>query len=310
VMETPICQVAFSVGDLVRSHAWYEQLGLESTGGMGPLSGEHPAKMLDLPELEVKIDWLRGQDSMSQIELIHFIRPTPLPLPPDWTLAYAGYGMVSFLVADFEATWSRLRANHQPLAVTGANGTRSMWIKDPDGVTIEILEKDPLGLRDTTREDRNLASIRAITITVADLDKAKRFWTQAVGLSECPRAYPFNVFPRDVDGGVRDWEQVHLKGDSLIVRLLKPHSASVIPRASGRRLSDAGVLNIAVIVDTKQGFESICGRCTRMGYRFSTEEPMLMGDEAGTRYGHDDQGTSIEIGFVRPGHEVKYGWKR
>jgi catechol 2,3-dioxygenase-like lactoylglutathione lyase family enzyme len=309
-VETPICQVAFSVGDLARSHAWYEQLGLESTGGMGPLSGAHPAKMLDLPELEVKIDWLRGQDSMSQIELIHFARPTPLPLPPDWTLMYAGYGMVSFVPSDFEGTLSRLRGNHQPLAMTGANGTRSMWIKDPDGVTIEILEKDPLGRRDTTREDRHLASIRAITITVADLNSAKRFWTEAVGLSECRLALVFNDFPRDVDGGVGDWEQVYLKGDSLIVRLLKPRSISVIPRRSGRRLSDAGVLNIAVIVDTKQGFEAICTRCTEMGYLFSTDEPMLMGNEAGTRYGHDDQGTSIEIGFVCPGHESKYGWKR
>jgi catechol 2,3-dioxygenase-like lactoylglutathione lyase family enzyme len=309
-METPICQVAFSVGDLALSHAWYERLGLESTGGMGPLSGAHPAKMLDLPELEVKIVWLRGQDSMSQIELIHFIRPTPLPLPPDWTLKYAGYGMVSFLLPDFEATLSRLRANHQSLAMTGANGTRSMWIKDPDGVTIEILEKDPLGRRNSMREDRDLASIRAITITVADLNKAKRFWIEAVGLSECPAILPFNDFPRDVDGGVGDWEQVHLKGDSLIVRLLKPRSTSVIPRSSGRRLSDAGLLNIAVIVDSRHGFEAICTRFTEMGYRFSTDEPMLMGDEAGTRYGHDDQGTSIEIGFVRPGHEAKYGWKR
>jgi catechol 2,3-dioxygenase-like lactoylglutathione lyase family enzyme len=309
-METPICQVAFSVRDLARSHAWYQRLGLVSTGGMGPLSGAHPAKMLDLPELEVKIDWLRGQDSMSQIELIHFIRPTPLPLPADWALKYAGYGMVSLLLADFDGTLNRMRADHQPLAMTGAKGTRSMWIKDPDGVTIEILEKDPLGRRDTAREDRDIASIRAITITVADLNRAKRFWIEAVGLSAHPTAYPFNDFPQDVDAGVGDWEQVHLKGDSLIVRLLRPRSASIIPKKSGRRLSDAGILNIAVIVDTKQQFDAICARCTEMGYRFSTEEPMLMGEEAGTRYGHDDQGTSIEIGFVRPGSEGKYGWKR
>jgi catechol 2,3-dioxygenase-like lactoylglutathione lyase family enzyme len=309
-METPICQVAFSVTDLALSHAWYQALGLESTGGMGPMSGEQPAKMLDLPEVEVQIEWMRGQDSMSQIELIHFVRPKPLPLPQDWSSKYSGYGTVSILVPDFEGLLGGLRTNHQLLALTGASGTRSMWIKDPDGVSIEILEKDPLGRRDTAREDRELASIRAITITVADLNKAKRFWAQAVGLSECRTLYPFNDLPRNVDGGVGDWEQVHLKGDSLIVRLLKPRSTSIAPRVTHRRLSDAGVLNIAVIVDTKLGFESICARCTQMGYRFSTEEPMLMGDEAGTRYGHDDQGTSIEIGFVRPGHEVKYGWKR
>ena len=47
----------------------------------------------------------------------------------------------------------------------------------------------------------------------------------------------------------------------------------------------------------------------RLGYTFTTAEPMEMGD-AGTIYGYDDQGVSVEIGFVLPGSEVKYGWRR
>ena len=78
-METPICQIALSVVDLARSRSWYRQLGLEPSGVMGPLSGDLPARMLDLPELEVQINWLLGRDSMSQLELIHFSRPQPRP---------------------------------------------------------------------------------------------------------------------------------------------------------------------------------------------------------------------------------------
>jgi hypothetical protein len=36
---------------------------------------------------------------------------------------------------------------------------------------------------------------------------------------------------------------------------------------------------------------------------------MTMGDAAAI-YGYDDQRVSIEVGYVLPGHESKYGWKR
>ena len=38
--------------------------------------------------------------------------------------------------------------------------------------------------------------------------------------------------------------------------------------------------------------------------------PICQVAQAGSIYGHDDQGASIEIGLVLPGHEEKYGWKR
>jgi catechol 2,3-dioxygenase-like lactoylglutathione lyase family enzyme len=310
-MEAPICQIALSISDLVKSRHWYQALGLDWAGGMGPLSGEHPAKMLDLPEVEVQIEWMRGQDSMSQLELIHFVRPRPLPMPEDRNLHYAGYGAVSLIVSDFEATLSGLNRERREVQITGAQGSRSLWLKDPDGITVEIMERDPLRLRKSSGDDHSLASIRAITITVADLDKAKRFWVSAVGIGECsPGACELNPFPKDVDGGVVDWDQVLLKGGSVIVRLLKPRRPAIVPIVSGRRLSDTGVLNVAVIVDEKSAFDHLCRRVSQMGYRFSTEDPMLMGEEAGARYGYDDQGNSIEFGFVRPGHESRYGWKR
>ena len=308
-METPICQIALSVVDLARSRSWYRQLGLEPSGVMGPLSGDLPARMLDLPELEVQINWLLGRDSMSQLELIHFSRPQPRPRAK-YDLRHAGYGVISLVVADFEKVLRQLCGANAPHTITGAQGSRSIWIEDPDAIPLEIMEKDPLGLGGSAGDDGGLTSIRAVSLTVGDLQRARRYWTAAVGLSGCPRAdCAFNSFPENLGRGVGGWEEQLLKGGSFVLRLLKPRDGAIIPRSAGYRLSDAGVLNIAAIVDDRDSYKALLDRVRRLGYTFTTAEPMEMGD-AGTIYGYDDQGVSVEIGFVLPGSEVKYGWRR
>jgi catechol 2,3-dioxygenase-like lactoylglutathione lyase family enzyme len=309
-METPICQVALSVSDIARSRAWYERLGLEYTGSQGPVSGELPAKMLDLPEIEARLEWLAGQDPMSQLEVIHFARPGPRPLPRDWNLTHAGYGLVGVVVPRFETVLHEFSAGQRKFALTGEGKHRSLWLTDPDGIPVEIMEADPLGRLGGQGRNPELACIRSVTITVADLDKAVKFWTSGIGLSPWAPQYSLNRFPAHLAGGEEAWEEVRLKGDSVLVRLLKPRRVPVKPRSADRLLSDAGVLNVAMIFDSAKSFAANVAHVRGMGYPFSLEEPMLMGEDAGTIYGYDDQRNSIEIGFVVPGNEEKYGWKR
>ena len=310
-METPLCQIALSVKDRARSRAWYQALGLEMTGTMGPIVGDVPAKMLRVPEIEVNIDWVAGRDPMSQLELIEFSRPAPRPVPADWSLRREGYGLVSLVVPDFEKAVRTLSAANAQHAITGSRGSRSLWVKDPDGISIEILEKDPLGSPPAAKGSEGLASIRAVTETVGDLNKARRFWTAAIGLTAHSRShYSFNEFPSSLTGGVSDWEGEVMQGGTQLVRLLKPRGAAIVPRPADYRLSDAGVLNVAGIVASAAQFKTLRERVSSLGYPFSTDEPMLIGDDAAAIYGYDDQGHSIELGFVLPGHEAVYGWRR
>jgi catechol 2,3-dioxygenase-like lactoylglutathione lyase family enzyme len=308
-METPICQIALSVSDPDRSGTWYRDLGLEPSGGWGPFSGEFMARMLNLPEAELRLSWLRGRDSMSQLELIHFSRPAPRPLPKDWSLKCAGYGIVGLVVADFDAVLHRLRAAGTAHAITGPVNSRSLWLRDPDGVAVEILEKDPLRLN-RSRDDGDLTSVRTVLLTVADLNKAKRYWTAAVGLSACaPAQYRFNEFPKDLDGGVAAWDQEVVKGGSMLVRLLKPQNATLASRLPDYRLSDLGILNVAAVFDDPKSAAALYERVRKLGYSFTTDAPMVHEGGSGF-YGHDDQGNSVEMGFVLPGHEEKFGWRR
>lgn len=310
-METPICQIALSVSDIVRSRAWYQRLGLEPTGEMGPLTGPAPAQMLGLSDVHLKINWVAGRDPMSQLELMQFSLPVPRPLPADWSPRHAGYGIPSYIVPDFERLLHELNSVGTKHAITGPENSRSIWIRDPDRIPLEILEKDPLGSLPAAQGSAGLASIRAVSLTVADLEKAKRYWTSAVGLSACaPREYAFNDFPANLNGGVGEWEQEFLKGGPFLVRLLKPRSLMVIPSSLDRRLSDLGVLNIAAIVDGPKPFSALLERFRKGGYPLAAEAPMTINDDAGAIYGHDDQENSIELGFVLPGREGNYGWRR
>lgn len=309
-METPICQIALSVSDADRSRAWYRDLGLEPSGGLGPVSGGFLAQMLGLEDPEVCLSWLRGRDSMSQLELIHFSHPAARPLPEDWTPRRSGYGVVGLVVADFDGLQRRLSAAGTAHTVTGPPAGRSLWLRDPDGVALEILEKDPLGPSHSP-DDAGLTSIRTVSLTVPDLSKAKRYWTAAVGLSACaPGQFRFNDFPQDLDCAATVWDQEVLKGGTVLLRLLKPQNAPTAPRLPDYRLSDLGVLNIAAFLDDAESFATLHQRVRKLGYTFTTDVPMVQADHGAGFYGHDDQGNSVEMGFVRPGHESLFGWKR
>jgi hypothetical protein len=76
-VRTSISQIALSAGNRARSSAWYQNLGPKPSGGMGPLTGDLQAQILELPELDVSIDWVDGRDAMSQLELVEFSHPEP-----------------------------------------------------------------------------------------------------------------------------------------------------------------------------------------------------------------------------------------
>lgn len=308
-METPLCQVALSVSNLALSEAWYQVLGLEPSGGMPPIAGELPARILELPEVDLRVHWLRGRDPMSQLEVMQYLTPIPRGLPADFGPHYQGYGILSLVVPDFESILERLTATPRWYAITGTPSRRSLWVTDPDGILLEILERDPLGAPDVRVEDATLTAIRAVSLTVPDLGRAQQFWISAVGLTRCsPEDTPFNPFPGRFEVRPHGWEQVLLKGGNLIVRLLKPRDGVALRRPA-YRICDVGVLNVAAIVDSSDAFRTLIKRVRERGYRFTTEEAMEMGDAAAV-YGHDDQGTSIEMGYVLPGLEAKYGWRR
>ena len=306
-----ISQVAISVRDRAQSRGFYEKLGFVYTGSMGPVKGEVPSRLLELSEIEATIDWMVGRDPMNQFELIEFRRPIPRPLPSDWSMLCEGYSALGIVVPDFQAMLQLLVLTGTQRWITGSAPNRSAWLRDPNGVLVEILERDPLGLLPAASGSEGLASLRTVSLTVRNAKRALERWVEGLGFMGSSQGhFSWNPWPPEFAPSASDCDEEVIHGGSMLVRFMQPKDGAVRQRAQSYRLSDLGILNIAVILESVDAFHSRCAHLEARGFRFSTTEAMIPGEDAGTRYGYDDQGNSVEIGFVIPGSEEKYGWRR
>jgi catechol 2,3-dioxygenase-like lactoylglutathione lyase family enzyme len=309
-MERQINQIALSVSNLSESMAWYEALGLEASGGQAMKSRSEYLAMWGVAEREGRMEWLVGRNPMTQLELFHFSKPTPRPLSPTRTARDVGYGSISLFVVAFEQQLDRLNSSGMPFEITGAPGSRSLWIRDPDGIPVELMERDVLVSEPIQGDGANLAGIRAVSITVSDLRRAERFWTSILGFSPVSDdIYGFNPLPSWWSGGV-EWQERVLKGGSILVRLLTPVPGEVINRPQGFRLIDIGVINIAAIADSADAHRQFMEVLRVSGFEFSLPAPLSSGPQSAVLYGYDPLGNSVETGYLLPGLEEKFGWRR
>jgi catechol 2,3-dioxygenase-like lactoylglutathione lyase family enzyme len=119
----PLCQIAFSVSDLRRTHRWYQIFGFLPGGGTRLFRGPLASRVQGLPNAASTCWWLVDQQDFFQLELFQFKRPPPRPRPADWRPCDIGYAMVGLHVADFDAVLARLqRAGVQPLIPSAPAG--------------------------------------------------------------------------------------------------------------------------------------------------------------------------------------------
>jgi catechol 2,3-dioxygenase-like lactoylglutathione lyase family enzyme len=138
-----VSHLGLCVADLERSLRFYgEGLGFREVGALD-LSGEPSATLLELPGVALRARFLERDGA--RLELLHYPQPgctgSALPRP----MNALGFTHLSFRVADLDAAVARLeRLGGRALAHTGvANerlGLRAVFLTDPDGARIELVE--------------------------------------------------------------------------------------------------------------------------------------------------------------------------
>jgi catechol 2,3-dioxygenase-like lactoylglutathione lyase family enzyme len=150
-----IHHTGLTVRDLDRSVAFYcDLLGCsvvfeqEKTGG-------YLADIVGYPGASVRMAHLRAPSGDLVIELFQFLEPPVLD--SDLEPARLGNAHLCFLVPDLEATFARLDSAEvafisAPIDVdTGANaGGRGIYLRDPDGITLELFQPAPGSAAATT----------------------------------------------------------------------------------------------------------------------------------------------------------------
>lgn len=257
-----LSQIALSVADLEDSLDWYERvLGLRRSGSTRLFRGRAMERITGIPDPVSRCAWMVDAQRRFQLELFEFERP--LPRRRRGGGAEVGYSSIA-------------------VSLPGAGPEA---LTDPDGNPIQLLADDPREPgRARQRTDASTCAVRAISATVPDLARSRRFFGDALGLREASADALADADP-DATATARYWAN-----DVLLELVERPDAA---PWRDGHCLSDIGVLNIAVAVGGGRAHRALCRHIARAGYRL-TSRPARTG-LGSVVYVTDDQGFSVEL---------------
>ena len=307
-----LCQVAFSVVDLRRTHAWYrEVLGFLPAGGTNLFAGPLTSRVQGLPRAASTCWWLVDRQDFFQLELFEFRSPPARPLPLEWRPCDIGYTSVGVHVAHLDATLRRAeRAGSGPLGgPIGRPGTRRACVRDPDGVLVELMEDDPRAAAPRARPRPHAPSVaRSVTLSVPDLERSRGFFCDVLGLGVSAGMElhgPEHEAMWSLEGARRS-SLVLVAGDFLL-ELVQYEDPVGRPWPPGYRISDQGLLNVAFGFRTWAGLESAYQRCVAAGHE-GNSRPLRFGAWS-VVYVDDDQGFSVELLHVAPWFESRMGFR-
>jgi short-subunit dehydrogenase/catechol 2,3-dioxygenase-like lactoylglutathione lyase family enzyme len=303
-----LCQIALSVTDLRRTHAWYrDALGFVPAGGTNLFAGPLATMVQGVPHAASTCWWLVDRQDRFQLELFEFRSPPVRRLPADWRPCDIGYSMVGLHVGDLERALARLeRAGTPPLTEPiGDPGERRLCVRDPEGVLLELMEDDPRGpaRRSRPRPEVPVAA-RSVTLSVPDLERSRRFFADVLGL-ELAQGVALHEPEHEALWGLggASRESVLLWADDLLVELVHYAEPRGRPRPPGYRISDQGLLNVAFGFSRRSEFDEAVARCRAAGFE-GNGPPLRLGPWS-VIYVNDDHGFSVELLHVEPWYE---GW--
>jgi catechol 2,3-dioxygenase-like lactoylglutathione lyase family enzyme len=139
--------VSVTSGDLDRSVWFYSELLGLPLRGTGELEGEEIATIVGMPGARIR--WAEvGLDRGQLVELLEYLDPGGAPLAQ--TTADPGSGHLAFEVDDVDQVHAKLVAHgvtvrSGPVKIKDDDpawhGVRVFYAVDPDGVTVELLQR-------------------------------------------------------------------------------------------------------------------------------------------------------------------------
>lgn len=297
-----LVQVALSSTHLLRTHDWYCQaLGFVPAGPLRHREVPGRGLVSGLPEAALDVWCTMGGLDWMQFEIMEFQKPRMRPMPADWKPSDIGYSTIGITVEDFDRALRRVRrTSGRPLTPhIGPPGDRRVCLRDPDGVLIEIRERDISPAPGMPPRRPHQPAVRFVTLSVPDLDDARRFWVEGLGLSEVDTAL------HDPDDEQLWWlagaqrKTALISAGAAFVELTEYVSPLGRWRPAGYLFSDQGILNVALGTDDEQVFRHTYERALRSGYTSNSEPWSESG--ASVVYLNDGNGISVELLYVSPG---------
>jgi catechol 2,3-dioxygenase-like lactoylglutathione lyase family enzyme len=292
-------QIALCTTDIPRSVQLYtEAFGFADAGGKA-LWGERIARMQALGDDTAFVFWwLVGRQDMLQLELFHHTTPRQR-VAADRAPNDHGWSRFGIAVPEFDSALERLAALgiellSEPLT---HEGLRRACFRDPyTGVLVEVLEEGgatPGGIR--PRFYDLVPAVVYVAISVPDLDVARRFFVETLGLAEEPQTV---LHPPELEalwgleGATR--ESFVARGGDVYLEVVSYSEPAGQPLPGDHLLSDRGFMNTALGYREPEAVAATHERVIANGYRDNFRVPQSTG---GT-YLNDHQGNTLELLLV------------
>jgi catechol 2,3-dioxygenase-like lactoylglutathione lyase family enzyme len=304
-----LIQVAFSVIDVARTERWFrEAFCFVPAGGTRSFRGWGAQHVQGLPGAASTCWWLVDRNERLQLELFQFERPLAKLMPCDYRPCDIGYSRVGVWVQDFDATLGRLAAlATRPLTdPVGAPGGRRVCVRNPEGVFIEVMEDDFRERSRRVARPQCPSAVTSVTLSVPDLELAKRFFMGAIGLRESHAVLhrPEHEALWGLAGATA--RGIVLDAGNVLLELVQYLDPPGKPWPEDHRISDQGILNVAFGYRTLRDHRAAYRRAREAGARANGFPLHLL--NWGVVYVNDPQHFSVELLWVNPRWDARMGF--
>ncbi len=132
------------VRDVERAKAFFGLLGFEEAVSV-VISGEMFARYMGVPGIEAEHVTLvlRNATPRTEIQLLHYLHPEPVPDPNVRDLHKIGINHICFAVDDIEAEVVKMRAAgfETRNEIMDFHARKLVFIEGPEGVTVELSQR-------------------------------------------------------------------------------------------------------------------------------------------------------------------------
>lgn len=267
-----VVQIGLTTNDLAGSLRLYSELfGFVNAGGI-PIWGAPMAIQGLEPSARGLMWWLVGRQRFFQLEVFEYSVPRSQPLRADWRPSDHGWVRFGVVVVDFNATMVQLaRWDITPIGETRrADGLRRMAFRDPFvGAVVEVFEDGqsvPGGERKA--ENGPGPAIVYVACSVSDLDSARRFYADTLKLPIESRQVLHHADHEAMWGltSAKSEGFVSRVGD-VFIEVVHYREPVGRPKPSDYRVSDQGIMNIALGSRSVDTARDLIGRVKSAGHR-------------------------------------------
>ena len=290
-MSARFAQVAISVADKEVSLAFYRDLfGLEPVGGTH-FSGKATEQVQGMAGASSNCSWLIDDRSYFQFEIFQFDYPLARAYSSNRQPQDIGYSRLIFSVPALAPVAARAGVK-----IVELHGHLTAFLRDTDGIAIQIIEADVLQAR-----------LTGVALSVPDLEAARCSFVDGCGCA--PLSAPAPDWGEVWGETGADKDMMLLDGGTITLELSQYRTPVSRGWPDEYRIADHGILNIALGFASARAIRSQLGIMQVAGIKSNAPLATAPGLFALT-YSQDRQGFSIETIYISKLAAGAFGFRK